>query len=67
MHNFAFVKFKTIKVMSNQVLIWSVVILAMIFLFVIREANKIKRATGNNKLFEISDEYTIYSYDEDDN
>ncbi len=53
--------------MNNQVLIWSVVILAMVFLFVIREANKIKRATGNNKLFEISDEYTIYSYDEDDN
>lgn len=41
--------------------------MVMVFIFVVREANKVKRSAGHGKFFEISDEYTIYSYDEDDN
>ncbi|MCI7309756.1 MAG: hypothetical protein MR536_02760 [Prevotella sp.] len=53
--------------MNHQMLIWSLLVMVMVFIFVVREANKVKRSAGHDKFFEISDEYTIYSYDEDDN
>lgn len=55
------------KKMNHQMLIWSLLVMVMVFIFVVREANKVKRSAGHGKFFEISDEYTIYSYDEDDN
>lgn len=52
--------------MHHQVLIWSLLIFTLVFIFVVREANKVKKSIGNNKFFEFTDEYTVYSYDEDD-
>lgn len=65
-YNFAFAKQKELKIMHHQVLIWSLLIFTLVFIFVVREANKVKKSIGNNKFFEFTDEYTVYSYDEDD-
>lgn len=51
--------------MGNQVIIWSSVILILGVILIMREAVKMRRHTKGHKLFELSDEFDIYDWDEE--
>lgn len=51
--------------MDNQIIIWSSVILMLGVIFIMREAVKMRRHTKGHKLFEVSDEFDIYDWDEE--
>ncbi len=50
--------------MGSQAVIWSVVVIFLFVLFILREAAKMRRYVGNKKIFEISDEYDVYDWED---
>lgn len=50
--------------MGTQVVVWSAVVILLFVLFVLREAIKMRRRMGNDKVFEFSDEFDLYDWDD---
>ncbi|WP_202613117.1 hypothetical protein [Prevotella ihumii] len=52
--------------MDNQVAMWSLVMMVMVAMFIIRSAVNARRGHGNHKLFEMGDEFSMYDLGEDE-
>lgn len=50
--------------MGSQAVIWSAVVIFLFVLFILREAVKMRKHAGNKKIFEISDEYDMYDWED---
>ena len=52
--------------MSSQVIIWSLVMLLLLVGFILRIAITARLTNGNQRIFEVSDEYDIYDWSDDE-
>ncbi|KXB37077.1 hypothetical protein HMPREF1870_02384 [Bacteroidales bacterium KA00344] len=50
--------------MGSQAVIWSAVVILLFVLFVLREAIKMRKRVGNNKVLEFSDEFDLYDWED---
>ncbi len=52
--------------MGHQVLMWSLVMMLLLAMFIIHAAIHTLRGHSKHKLFEISDEFSMYDWDDDE-
>ena len=52
--------------MNSQVIIWSAVMLLLLVGFILRVAVTTRLTSGNAKIFEVSDEFDLYDWNEDE-
>jgi hypothetical protein len=52
--------------MNSQVIIWSAVMLLLLVGFILRVAVTARLTSGNTKIFEVSDEFDLYDWNEDE-
>lgn len=58
------VNIKQYKAMGNQAVIWSVVVICLFVMFVMREAVKMRKHAGHKKLVEFKDEFDVYNWED---
>ncbi|MDY0154650.1 MAG: hypothetical protein ACMV14_00240 [Prevotella sp.] len=51
--------------MNNQVLMWGVVVAVLLLIFCFRMFNKFHNSLNHHSIFEIGDDYSIYSSEDD--
>ena len=52
--------------MNSQIIIWSAVMLLLLVGFILRVAVTARFTSGNAKIFEVSDEFDLYDWSEDE-
>lgn len=52
--------------MSSQIIIWSALMVLLLVAFVLRMAITARTAGGDNKIFEVTDEFELYDLTEDE-
>ncbi|MCI6672178.1 MAG: hypothetical protein SOZ07_07030 [Prevotella sp.] len=51
--------------MEHQVLIWTMVVILLSVFFILHDAIHSRKEVGNKKLFEISDEFSVYDWEDE--